>query len=254
MAAVMLAFFGARHASRHDRPVREYHTQARQRATIQLASARVTLAPQSTLRISGTSVELVGEAFFEVQGRPTTPFVVRTANIDTRVLGTTFAVSRYAEDIETRVIVTAGKVSVGVAARSGPARSAVVVAAGAWARVSDSVALVQTSAAPLDPTQWARGQLRFHKAALVDVLRTVGRWYDLDFRLADSTLAHQHVTVAFDEASPASGLALLETLLDVTATTEGKTITLRPRQTSREPAPRRNDRKSFPTSTLEVGR
>lgn len=256
--AAAAALFVVTRTHQRTEPTRVYHTEARQRATIQLASARVTLAPMSTMRVTGTTVTLDGEAFFEVTGRPETPFVVRTANIDTRVLGTAFDVSRYANDAETRVTVTAGKVSVGaVAAHGEPARSAVVVTAGAWARVSDSVALVQTSESPSDPNDWVRGQLRFHKAPVADVLRTISRWYDLDFRLSDSTLAHQHVTVTFDEASPASGLALLETLLDVTATSDGgngKVITLRPRQTVRRAAPSRDTHELFPPNTTEVGR
>jgi ferric-dicitrate binding protein FerR (iron transport regulator) len=255
VAAVAALFVVVTHASRHRELTRVYRTEARQRATIQLASARVTLAPMSTMRVTGTTVQLDGEAFFEVAGRSATPFIVRTANIDTRVLGTAFDVSRYAGDAETRVTVTSGKVSVGVvAAHDEPARSAVVVTSGAWARVSDSIALVQTSPSPSDPNDWVNGQLRFHKAPVAEVLRTIGRWYDLEFRLADSTLARQHVTVTFDETSPASGLALLETLLDVSTTSDGNVITFRPRQTVRRVAPPRDTHELFPPMTTEVGR
>jgi ferric-dicitrate binding protein FerR (iron transport regulator) len=53
-----------------------------------------------------------GEAFFEVQKNPAKPFVVHTAGLDVRVLGTSFNVRAYRAAPEIKVTVSTGRVSV----------------------------------------------------------------------------------------------------------------------------------------------
>ncbi len=55
-------------------------------------------------------VSLEGEAFFEIRQAANRPFRVRTRDISVQVLGTSFRISAYAEDRETRVDVESGKV------------------------------------------------------------------------------------------------------------------------------------------------
>jgi hypothetical protein len=55
-------------------------------------------------------VKLEGESFFEVKRDPNHPFYVFTENTKTRVLGTSFNVKAYKNDVNTEVSVTSGKV------------------------------------------------------------------------------------------------------------------------------------------------
>lgn len=57
-------------------------------------------------------VTLKGEAFFEVKPDPLKPFIVRSGNITTKVLGTAFNVKAYSREAEIIVTVTKGKVQV----------------------------------------------------------------------------------------------------------------------------------------------
>lgn len=57
-------------------------------------------------------VALTGEAFFEVKPDPLKPFVVRSGQVTTKVLGTAFNVKAYPNTAEIIVIVTEGKVQV----------------------------------------------------------------------------------------------------------------------------------------------
>ena len=57
-------------------------------------------------------MELTGEAFFEVKSDAVHPFVVKTKNIQTTVLGTSFNVRSYEDEVKTSVAVATGKVAV----------------------------------------------------------------------------------------------------------------------------------------------
>lgn len=61
---------------------------------------------------SAREVYLEGEAFFEVTKDAGRPFIVRTNELITKVLGTSFSVRAYKEDKEFNVTVNTGKVSV----------------------------------------------------------------------------------------------------------------------------------------------
>ena len=81
--------------------------------------SKVTLNAQSILSYSPSAiaesdkreVRLEGEAFFEVAPNPDKPFLVHTADVEVKVLGTKFMVKTY-PDKPTQVIVSEGKVQV----------------------------------------------------------------------------------------------------------------------------------------------
>lgn len=66
----------------------------------------------STFTKSKREVFLTGEAFFEVAKNPEQPFYVYAGPLATKVLGTSFKVSAFANETEVKVVVKTGKVSV----------------------------------------------------------------------------------------------------------------------------------------------
>ena len=58
------------------------------------------------------SVELFGEALFDVTSDPVRPFTVKTENMNIKVVGTVFDVKEYADDLTASVSVASGKVEV----------------------------------------------------------------------------------------------------------------------------------------------
>lgn len=58
------------------------------------------------------TVELVGEAFFEVAKDLNRPFIITTGKVTTQVLGTSFNIKAYAQDASIEVSVLTGKVAV----------------------------------------------------------------------------------------------------------------------------------------------
>ena len=59
-------------------------------------------------------VNLVGEAFFDLVKDPTHPFIIHTATVDVKVVGTAFNVRSYPDDVNTETSVLRGRVEVTV--------------------------------------------------------------------------------------------------------------------------------------------
>jgi transmembrane sensor len=77
----------------------------------------VLLHPKSTLEYEkeaggNRTVHLTGKAFFEVTRDPSSPFLVYTGEMLTKVLGTSFTVTAYSGDKDYSVVVKTGKVAV----------------------------------------------------------------------------------------------------------------------------------------------
>lgn len=237
-----------------------YATAVGQRLTVTLADgSRATLAPQTTLVVSaqfGTThraVTLYGEAYFDVTHTRSSPFIVRTGNIVTHVLGTTFDVTHYTNDRDVRVVVTSGRVVVNT-----PHHPAVTLAGGSVGHVTDSTATVSATGDAMSYTTWTTGKLDFREVPVVDILATLSRWYGIRFVLTDTTLAQHRVTTLLDYANSSDLVIALEAVLEVTATStatkDGPVITLKPRHSTAPSGHGRNQQRDTYSPTWEAGR
>jgi ferric-dicitrate binding protein FerR (iron transport regulator) len=234
-----------------------YTTAPGQRISLTLDDrTRVTLAPGTTLGITRTfgretrMVTLRGEAFFDVPSTAGAPFIIRTGNVTTRVLGTQFSVRRYTMDRSAHVAVISGKVSV-----TGATRRAMTLTAGAVGAATDSTVSLLSRDGAVQATAWREGMLVFREASARDVVEELSRWYGYTFRCADSVLAGKNVTARFRTNAPSVALDNLKLLLDVELSFDGKIVTLLPRSLDRHKArERRVLRDTFHLSPSEVGR
>jgi transmembrane sensor len=199
----------------------QYVTGRGQRATISLADgSTMVLAPESRAHVTFTSAErrltLEGHAYFTIARRTSAPFTVSTHDGDVRVLGTRFTVRRYATETATHVAVLDGRVGVGPAVLG--ARDAATMTA----RVVRKTSETDTTAA----MSWTTGRLVFRDAPLRDVLAELGRWYDVDFVLGDSSRAHVRITTNIGGATLTDAtMRSLALLIDARAIRRGRTIT-----------------------------
>ena len=166
--------------------------------------SRVLLGPGSELRIASgfadtktareREVSLRGEAFFDVVHDAARPFVVRAGGAVIRDVGTTFVVhSDAAEGV--RVVVTSGAVQLSVA---GAGDNGVVLRPTDRATLEPAgrVTIDRGSATDAD-LAWTRGQLVFRDAPIPQVVADLRRWYGIELRPADSSLAGRHYNGAF---------------------------------------------------------
>jgi len=206
-----------------------FTTQKGERAIIRLTDgSRVQLNVDSRLTVPSDfgrqtrRIELEGEAFFEVETDSTRPFIVRSGEVTTRVLGTAFDVNAYPEDEETRVVVSEGKVSLradadedGAKDRAGEER--VVLTQRQMARITrKGNRIVRQESDVFQHLAWMEGHLVLRKAPFREVVQKLERWYDLEISLAEGTVAPPgHLNSRFAEDQP------LDEVLSVVVTAFG---------------------------------
>ncbi|MGB3852500.1 MAG: FecR domain-containing protein [Tunicatimonas sp.] len=163
------------------------------------------------------TVQLTGEAYFEVSHNPAIPFLIRTAATTTRVVGTTFNVRT--EDQVVRVTVTSGKV--------------------AFSHRQDTVLLTQNEVGLYenktlrkqtndDPNflSWQTGVLTFDSTPLAAVVGDLERHYQVPIEVANATLNSLTLTSTFQRQPLEEVLEELRLTLDVDYTYQNNQITL----------------------------
>lgn len=125
-------------------------------------------------------VILKGEAFFDVT-KSTRPFIVETADLDIRVLGTRFNVTAYANEPNVQTTLTRGRVVVETGDRYEKSNQ-VVLQPGEQAEFNREASSLFSQA--VDTTMyvgWVNGYFRFEDKPLDEVLRSMSRWYDINY-------------------------------------------------------------------------
>ncbi len=204
---------------------REYATARGQRAVVRLLDGTaVTMNVGSRLRVPTTfgtkrgDLELDGEAYFAVVHDPARPFAVRTARGVVRDAGTQFDVRAYAGEARQRVVIAEGEVAIdGTSLHAGDA-----------ALLADTTHVVVTHHADVtSATAWMRGRLEFTDESLSEALARLGRWYDLDVRLADPALGAERVTGSYGDEPVSQVLTLLTAAVGARYEWHGRTVTVR---------------------------
>jgi transmembrane sensor len=220
----------------HPAPVAmmRYETSRGQRLGLKLPDgSAVMLAPESELRYSSAygqqnrTVELAGEAYFQVPHDTVRPFEVRTHHAVARDLGTRFAV-RARDTASMEVVVAEGLVAVGRAVPSGAALTdSVVLAAHDLGRVTAPGAITHRRGVWLDLyLGWTEGRLVFEAAPLADVVADLSRWYDVDIHLSDERVSKLRLTATFRDQPITEILSLIRASLGVTVTGAGRHFTI----------------------------
>jgi len=211
--------------------VRVATTARGERAMLRLPDGtRVMLGVASTLRYPADfaagprGVSLEGEAYFEVVHDERRPFVVRAGELVATDLGTEFTVRAYPEDAGARVVVREGRVALRAAASAGaPGR---VVAPGQLGRLGAGQAPAVEPADTAAYFAWTEGRLVFDGTPLRDALPQLSRWFDLEFRLADSTLGGVPLTATLKTQPTPDVLDNLAASLGMRQRRLGRTVTL----------------------------
>jgi transmembrane sensor len=225
--------------------MREVTTASGETATLRLADgSTVTLAPASTLRIptefgsASREATLDGEAVFAVRHDAKRSFRVRTRTSVTEDIGTRFVVRSYAEDSASIVAVAEGEVTVRGAERAAavaptPATLPVTLRAGDLAELHPDGAIhTRRGTVVADYFSWTTRRLTFTHAPLLDVVRVLNRWYDLDIRI-DPRLSSRELTTEFSVESAPEMLRVLQIALNVKVDRQGRLVLLAPPSPSR---------------------
>ena len=167
-------------------------------------------------------VYLEGEAFFDVTSDPKRPFIVETPEMTTRVLGTEFNVCSY-KNAAAAVTVVEGRVEVA----SNETRDKTLVTPGEMATLLPDGAL-KTEAVNLDRfTSWRTGYYYFEDEKLEDIMRTLGRWYNVNVEFRDPEPLALRYNLWVDRTQPISNaLDILSDIGNARFSISGITVTI----------------------------
>ena len=119
-------------------------------------------------------VSLKGQAYFEV-AKSGVPFIVRTEQVDVRVLGTSFDVMSYSDEPTVQVTLEEGKVQVHTGVRDEllvPGQQAVFALGDSTLSVREVCTEVYTG--------WRKGEFIFDGESFAGIGRKLSRWYDIE--------------------------------------------------------------------------
>ena len=148
--------------------------------------SKVWLNAASSLKYPATftgkerTVELKGEAYFEVAKNADMPFRVSVDNgkgegpMQVEVLGTQFNVKAYADEPAINTTLLDGAVRVH---RNG---QAAMIRPGEQAKLNGAGMLKVETADTEEAVAWKNGLFRFDEATIEDVMRQLSRWYDVE--------------------------------------------------------------------------
>ena len=165
-------------------------------------------------------VELEGEAYFQVAHNEKLPFIVKTKNAVTQVLGTEFNFKAY-DYGDTHVTLINGSVRV----TEQQNQQEVMLHPGEDVQIDHSTKMTVREVDTRSFTAWKEGYFYFKDKELGEIMTSVGRWYNLtvEFRNSD----HTHLRFNF-WARQADGvnetLQLLNDIGKVKATLKDNTI------------------------------
>ena len=133
--------------------------------------------------INERSLNLSGEAYFEVTRNEEIPFKVHTEELDVKVLGTKFNFRNYKDDLEAKVCLLEGKVALNTRQKETilhPDQQALLDKKTGKLSVSDTKAAYSA--------EWTNDRLYFDEILLSDIIKELERSYDVKITVADDTL------------------------------------------------------------------
>jgi len=126
-------------------------------------------------------IELDGEAYFEVAKDKAHPFIVKANGTQVQVFGTHFNINAYSDnpDITTTLLEGSVKMSKGTAA--------VMLLPGQQGIVNQNGSSIKVSQADVEANMaWINGFFIFHDQSIINIMRQVSRWYDVDIQYQDA--------------------------------------------------------------------
>ena len=169
------------------------------------------------------TVELTGEAYFEVTTDSTRPFRVLTPELGVQVLGTSFNVTSYVDEGTSMVTLLCGRVSVN---QNG---QVVCLTPNEQLRLDKETG--ETIVQVVDANKicaWTKGILYFDGMTLGDLGEKLRRWFGVEFFFTSEKLKHLKFSGALSRyASITYNLELIEATTDIQFLLKDKTVEIR---------------------------
>jgi transmembrane sensor len=151
-------------------------------------------------------IDLTGEAYFEVSSNKKLPFVVKSAELIIKALGTTFNLMAYPEDEAVGITLIEGKVQV-----IAPGSKIIYLSPNQKAIYNKSDnSLIIEKVDPVFSISWKDNVLKFDDQPLPEILTHLERWYDVKFYYPENVLNDQRFTMTIKTESLKEVLELIK--------------------------------------------
>ena len=141
------------------------------------------------------SLTLKGEGYFEVKPNPQKPFVIHVGEAKIKVLGTSFNVNGYTEEMQTEVFVVTGKVSFSTLDQS---NSIILLPGSKGIFNKNNHTLISKTTDGLNQMAWKEKRLVFKKTALREVLKTLQSYFKTNIQVKNEKLLNCRFTGSFN--------------------------------------------------------
>lgn len=167
----------------------EYHLVLSDGTKVHLNALSQLTFPIDFRGMSYRTVQLTGEAYFDVAKDSLHPFRIQTQGITVQQIGTSFNVkARTPERVE--VALVSGKVKM-----SSPDGQEETLEAGEWGVWQTADRRMEARREKLEPhTAWHADRFLFYDESLQELMKELSLWYDVDVTFADDRLKELHFT------------------------------------------------------------
>ena len=167
------------------------------------------------------TVELTGEAYFEVAKNKNQPFNVKSATQTVQVLGTHFNVNAYTDEKAVKTTLLEGSVKVQSATRN------VMISPGQQAALANNGLFAINKDLDTDEiVAWKNGVFQFNEADIQTIMRQIARWYNIDVEFKGTIPANTYHGKISRNSNVSQVLKILE-LSGINFTIEGRKITVK---------------------------
>jgi ferric-dicitrate binding protein FerR (iron transport regulator) len=136
------------------------------------------------------NVEVKGEAFFNVTKDSKHPFIVNLGEVGLKVIGTSFNVMNYGDEDQIQIVLETGKIDL-FKGDYNSNKQFVHVNPGQLATYEKNESKFSLKETDTDKfTSWTEGILLFHDDPLDEVLKKLGRWYNVAIEIDDSSVSN----------------------------------------------------------------
>jgi transmembrane sensor len=163
------------------------------------------------------NVELSGEGYFEVAHNSKIPFIVKAGDVQIKATGTTFNVMAYPDEERIETSLINGKVELQRIDSDGKVIPMIKMKPKEIAFFQKNNNEVSTLAIDDDRYfSWKSGKLVFNKEPMGDVVKKLGRWFNVDIKVQDPRLLELTYTATFENETLPQVMELIAMVSPVT--------------------------------------
>lgn len=131
--------------------------------------------PTSFASLKTRKVELIGEAYFEITKNKTSPFIVKSAKQEVKVLGTHFNINSYVDEQSTTTTLLEGSVNIVSLNKA----ESIILKPGQQSTLNNNKINV-TEINTEEAIAWKNGLFIFNDENIKSIMKKIARWYNVE--------------------------------------------------------------------------